>query len=285
MLRRSNIGWCDFSGADLNFIIGCTPVSEGCANCYAHRLIEGRQGRDFSEVRLYHEKLDRLSNAVFEENGAPFRRGPGSRPIAFPVDLGDLFHPAVPDEFILDALRLMAGRCDVDWAILTKRVERMAEFDRRHLRNGFPSNIWVGVTVENQKRADERVRKLLRVRATVRWVSLEPMLGPVDLGCIPYQGDTQYYLDVLRGRYSTSPSGYGNIFAFGLASLNKVSWVVVGAESGPNRRPFDLDWARQVRDDCLAANVPFFYKQGSHLYPGRNDKLDGRRWKEFPHAP
>jgi protein gp37 len=260
-VRRSNIGWCDFSGADLNFIIGCTPVSEGCANCYARHIIEGRQGRDFSVVRVYPEKLHRLAKAKFEEKGVPFRRGPGSRPIAFPVDLGDLFHPDVPDGFILEAFRVMRERRDVDWAILTKRVERMVEFEQVHLRYGFPPNIWPGVTMENQRRADELAPALLRVRAAVRWVSIEPMLGPIGL--------KKAWL-----YYNCSPPGE--------ESWNGLDWVVLGAESGSKRRRFDENWACQVRDDCQTAGVPFFYKQGSHLQPGRNDELDGRRWKEFP---
>ena len=272
-VRRSNIGWCDFSGADLNFIIGCTPVSEGCANCYARRIREGRQGRDFSKVQLYPEKLRRLAKARFEENGVPFRRGSGGRPIAFPVDLGDLFHPEVPDEFILEALQVMARRDDVDWAVLTKRAERLAYFDLLHLTEGFPPNVWVGVTVENQKRANERIPLLLKVRAAVRWLSLEPMLEPIDLVLSIFVPDV----------WDRLHPDHDCLLA---ASLHRsgLHWIVLGAESGPNRRPFDLDWARQVRDDCQTAGVPFLYKQGSHHYPGRNDELDGRRWKEFPNA-
>jgi protein gp37 len=122
--HRSKIGYADFSGGDANFIIGCTPASAGCINCYARELIEVRQGRDFSKIRLYPEKLHRLGRTKFEENGVLFRRGPGSRPIVFPVDLGDIMHADVPQSFISDALNLMAGRDEVDWLILTKRSRR-----------------------------------------------------------------------------------------------------------------------------------------------------------------
>ena len=88
---RSNITWTDFSGGDANFAIGCTKVSPACAHCYAEAIIK-RAGRDFSEVRTYPEKLRRLQTWKFKDDGAPFRRGPGSRPLCFPVDMGDLFH-------------------------------------------------------------------------------------------------------------------------------------------------------------------------------------------------
>ena len=261
-VRRSNIGWCDFSGADLNFIIGCTPVSEGCLNCYARRIREGRQGRDFSKVQLYPEKLRRLARARFEEKGIPFRRGPGSpqslglrtkgRPIAFPVDMGDLFHPDVPDEFTLEALQVMARRDDVDWAVLTKRVERVIEFERIHLSrvqrsfqrqpliSGFPSNVWIGVTVENQKRADERIPLLLKVRAAVRWVSVEPMLEPIDLSkylCLSWamcELKRWYHTGEFEPPDDSIPPAPKD-------GVRLIDWVIVGAESGPDRRPFDLD--------------------------------------------
>jgi protein gp37 len=263
VIRRSNIGWCDFSGGDANFVIGCTPLSEGCRNCYARRIME-RAGRDFSRVQLYPDKLQRLAGTRFEENGAPFRRGAGSRPIVFTVDMGDLFHRDVPDGFILQAVGVMAQRDDVDWVVLTKRVERLAHFDRQYLQEGFPPNVWPMTTAENQRGADERLPHLLRVRARVHGVSVEPMLEAVDL-----LRDEVGFLrdDTWRG---------------GITYLEQLDWVIVGAESGPRRRPFGLGWARRMRDDCLAVGTPFFYKQGSNLFPGRDDEMDGREWKEFP---
>jgi protein gp37 len=262
VIKRSNIGWCDFSGGDANFVIGCTPKSAGCRNCYARRIME-RAGRDFSQVTLYPEKLERLRRARFEEKGAPFRRGSGSRPIVFAVDMGDLFHQDVPDVVILQSLRVMTRRDDVDWVVLTKRSERLLALSQRYDLS-FPPNVWPMVTAENQDAADERIPDLLRIRAAVRGVSLEPMLGPIEIPVF------------LAGRIPPYLRPY--CFEPGV----KLDWVIVGAESGPHRRPFDLDWARRVRDDCLAARVPFFYKQGAHLFPGRDDELDGREWKEFP---
>ncbi len=247
MIKRSGIGWTDFSGGDLNFVIGCTPESEGCAHCYARVLIEGRQGRDFAKIRLYPDKLRRLAQARFEPKGEPFRRGPGSRPLAFVVDLGDLFHGGVPDEFVLEALQVMAGRPDVDWQILTKRALSALSFQAVY-GGDIWGHAWLGFTGENQRRFDERAAAFEHVQATVRFASVEPMLGPVRLG----------------------------------RAAEWLDWVIVGAESGNRRRPFELDWARSLRDECIEAGIPFFFKQGSHRWPGRLDRLDGREWKQYP---
>jgi protein gp37 len=274
VIKRSNIGWCDFSGGDANFVIGCTPKSAGCRNCYARRIME-RAGRDFSQVTLYPEKLERLARARFEENGAPFRRGPGSRPLVFPVDMGDLFHDAVPDEFILQSLRVMIRRDDVDWVVLTKRSERLLALSQRYDLS-FPANVWPVVTAESQGAADERIPDLLRIRAAVRGVSVEPALSLIDVSqylvCRQYAGEI---VQPRRGTVNGRPMPAARL-------RPRLNWVILGGESGPDRRPFDRDWARQVRDDCLAAGAPFFYKQGAHLFPGRDDVLDGRKWKEFP---
>jgi len=270
-IKRSSIGWTDFSGGDANFIIGCTPASEGCANCYARTLIESRQGRPFSEVRLYPEKLKRLAKTRFSPGGDAYRRGPGSRPMVFLVDLGDWCHPAVPDEFRTSAFDLLLARDDVDWQWLTKRPEVMAGFvsgycERRGLAQ-LPAHFWMMVTAENQRRYDERVPWVLRTPATVRGLSIEPMLGPI----VPKAG--------LEAVARVGKPGSRRVIWVTRPTLD---WVILGAESGNARRPFDLDWARRVRDECRATGVPFFYKQGSHRFPGRLDVLDGERIKEYP---
>ncbi|MFH1484946.1 MAG: DUF5131 family protein, partial [Chloroflexota bacterium] len=125
MLKRSNIGWCDYSGGDLNFIIGCTPISEGCTNCYAKTWAK-QAGRLWVDVvHISWEKLNRLWKAKWEPGDTPYHRGPGSKPIMFPVDLGDLLHPDVPEEMILTALDIFTARDDADWVLLTKRIDSM----------------------------------------------------------------------------------------------------------------------------------------------------------------
>lgn len=266
-MRRSGIGWCDYSGADLNFVIGCQKISEGCANCYGFRWAK-RAGRDFAQVITYWDKLNRLWKARWSPGDQPYRRGPGSNPIMFPVDLGDLFHPDVPEEMIMVALDIFAARDDADWIVLTKRPERMLDvtnywLDYQELEI-LPSNIWCLVTAENQYWANERVRWLLRIRAAMRGVSIEPMLEPMAV-------DRWFNLqsDDKTGQW-IERMGPG------------LDWVIVGAESGPGRRPFDPAWALDVYRQCQRAGVPFFGKQASGLRPGVPLLLGGREVKEWP---
>jgi len=239
-MKRSTIGWTDFSGGELNFVIGCTPVSEGCSHCYARAVVEDRGGRDFSKVTIYPGKLRGLRTAWFTVRDGEYRRGAGTRPMAFVVDLGDLFHPDVPDAFIAEAREALAGRDDVDWQILTKRPERLKE-----LR--FSGNVWLGVTVEGPRYLG-RIDQLRQIPAKVKFVSFEPLLERVT------------------------------------PDLRGISWVIVGGESGVDRRPFDVAWARSLRDQCAEAGIPFFYKQGSDRWPGMDDVLDGQTFKEWPRA-
>lgn len=253
-VRRTNIGYADYAGADLGFVIGCTKVSEGCRFCWAEAWAK-RSGRDFSKVRVYPEKLARLCTAKFEEKGKPFRRGPGSRPLAFAVDMGDLFHEAIPVEFIIEAFEVMRKRTDVDWLILTKRAERMdsilfGEEGGYWLGGGdYWRNIWPGISAENQKTLDARIPALLGYGG-ITVLSLEPLLEPVR---IP----------------DNWPYGRG--------------FVIVGAESGPNRRPFRKEWAWDILDQCREAGVPCFLKQASGSHPGVPllDK-EGGEVKEWP---
>lgn len=242
-MKTSAIGWADFSGGDLNFVTGCTPVSESCENCYA-RAIYNRFGRDFSKVTWHEDKWLRAMRMPFPMAGN--KRGGFSRAICFVCDTGDLFHEAVPTEKIIWALEAMRYHDDsVDWVILTKRPERMREIVSG-LRFSLLSHIWLGVTAENQARADERRPILLDTPAAVRFVSFEPLLGPVR------------------------------------ADLRGISWAVVGGESGPHRRPFDVRWAVALYEQCKNAGVPFFGKQGSGLRPGTSLLINGQEIHEWP---
>jgi protein gp37 len=246
-IPRSTIGWTDYSGGDANFVLrgkapGECEVSAGCANCYAYAL-RNRDPKRAADVTTWDAgKLARLARVRL--GGEGLRRGPGARPMCFVVDMGDLFHPRVPEDFIMQALGIMGDRADVDWQVLTKRPERMAALwgDVRP----WPGNVWAGVTAETQAMAAARIPHLARVPAPVRFVSVEPMLEPVIL------------------------------------DLGGLAWVICGGESGPGRRPFDVAWARGLGDRCDAAGVPFFYKQGSARYPGRDCILDGAERKAWP---
>lgn len=266
MVNRSGVGYADFSGGDANHTIGCTPISAGCANCYARALIQDRGGRDFSKITLYPDKLRRLAAARFEANGTPFRRGPGSRPLIFPVDLGDHFHNDVPADYLFQALDTYTARDDADWLVLTKRVHRMVDVISRWLNmrglDELPGHIWPGVTVENNA-ALWRVDHLMDVPSQSRWLSIEPILEEID---------TRVLLDQMFQYYSNVPGTLG------------VCWIIAGAESGPHRRNFDVQWIRELRElrRRVGPALAFYYKQGSHQFPGRDDELDGRKWKEIP---
>jgi len=205
--------------------------------------------------------------------------------------MGDLFHEDVPYEWI-DKIFAVMGRCQHHtFQVLTKRPRRMAEYlaaDRyQHILNeayklnvpdrgmgqGISNqndmrwwpNVHLGVTAENQKQADLRIPILLQIPAAVHFVSIEPMLGPVDIRpYLPYEIDSGGF----------DPQG----FPISLGTRLGLNWVIVGAETGPGARTMDLNWARSVRDQCHAAGVAYFFKKDSQ---GRHT-LDGRVWEQFP---
>ena len=280
---KSAIEWTE---ATWNPIAGCSVTSPGCANCYAMgvaggRLRSSRKYRGLTEpskagpvwngdMRLWEKALDQ-----------PLRWKKPRR--IFVNSMSDLFHQSIPDAWIDRIFGVMAVCKHHRFQVLTKRAERMrdylrAGFEAREDRNlgarwayaaaavlgpgkdigpspDFPlPNVWLGVSVEDQPRADERIPLLLGTPAAVRWVSAEPLLGPVDLA-VPL-------------------GGVGGV---------RLDWVVAGSESGPGARACDLDWVRALRDQCSAAGVAFFWKQ--HAVSGRKistPELDGRRWLESP---
>lgn len=255
-MKRSNIGWTDLSGGELNFVLGCTECSTGCAHCYAAAIMR-RSGRNFHDVRTYPGKLhnlrtfnwDRLIWNVQVNNGQPWRRGSKSKPMAFVVDMGDLFHEDVSTEFIMDALVTMRDINCVDWQVLTKRPERAFDVIYEMFgENGLPNNIWFGVTAENQRMFDMRVNWLRKIRANVRFVSCEPLLEPITLG-----------RDVVN-----------------------IDWLIAGAESGAKRRSFQIAQAEALYEECIAAGIAFFGKQDSALYPGAPLEIYGAEIKQFP---
>jgi len=171
------------------------------------------------------------------------------------------------------------------WQLLTKRPEQVRRRVPAAWLDAWPSNAWIGTSVGTQRSAEIRIPRLLSIPAPVRFLSCEPLLGPVDLRTIPYQGDVPYDLDVLDGRYRGrgAPVGYGTAFPFGLASLRSIGWIIIGGESGPGHRPLDLDHARSLRDQARATAVPVFFKQvGGPTPKAGGDLLDGEWIQEFP---
>lgn len=234
MASHSTIEWTD---ATWNPVTGCTQVSPGCDHCYALAFAERFRGvpshpyEQGFDLRLWPERLE-----------LPLRWKKPRR--IFVNSMSDLFHADVPDGFIRDVFATMAR---ADWHIyqvLTKRPQRLV---RMAADLPWPAHIWAGVSVESNEYA-WRADFLRRVPAAVRFISAEPLLGPIDR-----------------------------------LSLDGIHWLITGGESGPYHRHCDRDWVRQARDHCLAAQVAYFHKQwGGRTSKAGGRELDGRTWDEMP---
>jgi len=267
-MKVSAISWTDFSGGNLNFVTGCTPVSVGCQNCYA-KAIYDRFDRDFTPT-AHLLKLGRLWDKRFPEHSP--KRGAPHKPMAFVCDTGDLFHEGISDDIVVAAYQTMVFRSDVIWQVLTKRPARMREIVVADGRT--PPNIWLGVTAENQKTADERIPLLLSTPAAVRFVSVEPMLEAIDL--------TEYMESCRLYCGGDEMNRCGHELPCKDFVSSSLHWVICGAESGRKRRPFSVEWAEDLAYQCGESGVPFFGKQDSGLRPGVPLLIDGREIKEWP---
>jgi protein gp37 len=268
MADNTKIEWAD---ATLNYVNGCSVVSPGCTNCYAmkqaHRF-PVRQGlsRRSNGGMVWTGEVRAHEPALLQ--ALKWRRG---RKIFWNAH-GDLFHENVPDEVIDRQFAVMALTPQHTHLLLTKRPERMREYisanrwqaildeqyefqasglcNRQPVGDGWPlPNVWLGTSVEDQVRADERIPSLLATPAAVRFLSCEPLLGPVNLDC-PDVDWMQW------------PEGHGIV-----GNRLKYDWVIVGGESGPKARPMHPDWVRSLRRQCAAAGVPFFFKQWGEWMP------------------
>ena len=240
----SKIGWTDFSGGDANFVLRGKSANDcaGSPGCDNCYAAAIRQRGKPEKTSDYTTWSEPKQRALSATEFVGPFKRPGDRPMVFVCDMGDMFHSFVPDTFIERAFEHFADRPDVDWQILTKRPERMA----RLLAEGVPDNCWLGVTAENQAMANLRIPILASIKAAVRFVSVEPCLEAVQF------------------------------------SMDGISWVICGGESGPNRRPFRKPWAFSLQQQCQFAGVPYFFKQGSSLRPGGDDLLMGEQFKEWP---
>ena len=249
-----------------NPVTGCTKVSPGCDHCYAAtmaRRLHGRAG--YPDLDPFSVTLhpDRLTEPAQVRKPSTF----------FVCSMGDLFHSAVPWEYIVRVFVAMAATPQHTYQVLTKRPGRMAYFAEHvwageDIRNpavyhSWPANVWAGTSVESQRYAP-RLDVLARVPAPVRFVSAEPLLGPLDLRkwlpCSVCALDTP----IING----IPTQDAGLFqgarcaaCGGRRGHARLSWVIVGGESGPGARPMHPDWARSIRDQCVAADVPYFLKQ------------------------
>ncbi len=234
MAANSSIEWTE---ATWNPATGCTKLSPGCKHCYAERLAfrlqaMGQSRYDNGFTLTLHEDLVDL----------PLR---WKKPrMIFVNSMSDLFHHDVPVTFLQHVFDTMRRAHWHQFQVLTKRSERVLELDSRI---EWPENLWMGVSVESA-RYTFRIDHLRQTRAHIRFLSLEPLLGPLD-----------------------------NL------NLYDIHWVIVGGESGPGARPIQLAWVRAIRDQCKQAGVPFFFKQWGGVQKHRAGRtLDGRTWNEMP---
>ncbi len=255
MGSETAIAWTDHT---FNPWIGCQRVSPGCENCYA----EARDVRFDGGAHWGPGAARRVTSAASWANPRKWNRDAvkaGRTARVFCASLADVFE----DRRDLDEPRarlfdLIEATPFLDWQLLTKRPENMVRLAPSSWAGGWPSNVWAGTTVEDERRADERIPHLLLVPATVRFLSCEPLLGRVDLN--------------------------GRDLRLGSAGpwLDRIHWVIVGGESGGGARPFALEWARLIVDRCKSASIPrpVFVKQ-----LGRVPVLDEATWRSLPSTP
>jgi len=240
-LTKTKIRWTNLSW---NVWSGCVQVSPGCARCYAMTLAENKRGtkgfpNGFDLTYRWHKLND------------PLKLKQPAR--IFVNSMTDLFFEQVPDENILKVFDVMNKCHELGkghlFQILTKRSARMLELAPKI---NWTPNIWMGVSVENH-RWTTRLNDLVQVPAHIRFVSVEPLLGPVDLK--PW--------------------------------IDRLHWIITGGETDPKGkwRPMDIQWVRDIRDVCVAAGVAFFHKQGNGYRSEMNPDLDGERWEQYPLEP
>jgi protein gp37 len=274
----STIEWCDHT---FNPWIGCTKVSPGCANCYAEGESKRRGWAQWGKGKERHRTSAFYWKQPLKWNRDQFVYGPEQkagillprRPRVFCASLADWLDDEVPIEWLADFLQLVRICQNLDFLLLTKRPENwdarihealahvegipgdwpsrgpdthLGEWINDWTGGEPPKNVWIGVSVEDQQRAHERIPLLLQIPAMIRFLSCEPLLGPIDFSkCYAPQG------------------------AFILP--HGIDWAICGGESGPHARPMHPNWARHLRDDCVAAGIPFFFKQWGEWFPVGED--------------
>ena len=237
MADGSSIEWTE---ATWNPVTGCTKVSAGCKHCYAERM----SNRLRAMGKEHYKNGFRLA---LHEDALTIPFGWRSPRLIFVNSMSDLFQKDVPLSFIQQVFKVMTACPHHTFQILTKRPEIAAEHASQL---NWPKNVWLGTSVENAK-VVSRIRHLRNIPAAIRFLSVEPLLGPIPR--LPLTG---------------------------------IHWIIVGGESGPECRPMEPDWVRTIRNRCLERGVPFFFKQWGGVNKKKSGRtLDGRTWNELPPRP
>lgn len=245
MATNSSIEWTE---ATWNPVAGCTVISPGCTNCYAMRMarrLEAMgQPKYAGTTRISGGRAKWNGTVRVDEESLKLPATWKSGRMIFVNSMSDLFHEAVPLEFIFRVFQTMSETPQHTYQILTKRAERLEELARQ-IR--WPKNVWMGVSVENEDYL-YRIDHLRKTAAVTKFLSLEPLLGPLE--------------DM---------------------NLRGIDWVIAGGESGPGARPMNPRWVRSIRDQCVSAHVAFHFKQWGGVNKKKSGRvLDGQTWDEFP---
>jgi len=237
-MAKTKIEWCDETR---NPITGCTPISVGCQHCYAARMAQRLKGRfGYPAENPFQPGI--VHHDVFQS--PKFPKKPSK---IFLCSMGDLFHENVKSDDQTRVFRMIGSYPEHTFLLLTKRPKNMFQFFNQVWKHDWPQNAWAGVTVEKeQPEILSRIAWLAEIPTQVRFISAEPMLSGLPL----QELNVLQYLD----------------------------WVICGGETGPKARPCHIEWVRDLRDQCVAAKIPFFFKK----FKDGVTTIDGREWRQFP---
>jgi protein gp37 len=252
-VENTAIEWADHTH---NEWVGCQKISPACDHCYAESWAKRTGSADLwaGNTRLTSER-NRMKpfkwEALARLNGCRYR--------VFSSSLSDWLDNRVPYEWVHGLCATIDRTPHLDWLLLSKRIGNLRQRVPAHWWPKLPPNVWIGATIANQEEADRDIPKLLAIGARVRFLSMEPLLGPVRLDRLMRHSDDYVYVDdALTGFVANKCGGHHG---------RKVDWVIVGGESGGHARPMRLSWVRSLRDQCATAGVPFFFKQHGEWAP------------------
>lgn len=267
MAENTKIEWTDHT---FNPWIGCSKISPACDNCYAEELMDTRHGRAKwgpGNPRSRTAFSTWKNPAKWQRQAAAFFEKHGRRQRVFCASLADVFDNEVPADWRRDLFDVIDATPDLDWLLLTKRIGNVEKMLRAMERAEPPRNVWLGATICNQDEANRDIPKLMKIPAVVRFLSLEPLLGEIDLRKLRPDG-ISFTVDALTGK--------GVHFLGMTALIGKVHWVIVGGESGRKARPMQKKWATSLRDQCAEAGTAFLFKQWGEFAPVAESDGDER---------